>query len=112
MSDKCYFCEHERGPLAEQSEACDTCRDFNNFQVKKRMSSGQFYEYEKLKYAEEQFANQNEVFDIDTASMVLKDITAHMCLSTDRFGNKTLVINRYTFELIRKKYLDKKDDKK
>lgn len=48
MVRKCYFCEHDRGPLAYQMNACLTCRNFDNFQVKKRMSPRDMYEYEQL----------------------------------------------------------------
>lgn len=45
-------------------------------------------------------------FDRDTALSILKEFSRDMYPSHDLFGNKTLVINRYKFENIRKKYLD------
>lgn len=112
MNYKCHFCEHEHGPLAEQSEMCSQCHDFSMFQVKKRMSQRAQCQFKKLIHEEEQIANQNIVFDRDTALMILKDLTAHMRPSQDLFGNRTLVINRDGFELIRKKYLGNKGESK
>ncbi len=43
-----------------------------------------------------------------TALDVLKDVSKYARPSTDLFGNKTLVIDRDKFEMIRSKYLDKK----
>lgn len=43
-----------------------------------------------------------------TALDVLKDILKYARPNTDLFGNKTLVIDRDKFEMIRSKYLDKK----
>lgn len=108
MGEKCHFCEHERGPLVGQSEVCSTCRNFNNFQVKKRMSPRAFYEYEKIKKEEEWVNDQSVEFDRDTALMVLKAISSHMYLSHNIFGEKTLVINLNRFEAVRKKFLDGK----
>ena len=45
MIKKCYFCEHDRGPFANQMNACLTCRDFDNFQIKRRMSPREMYEF-------------------------------------------------------------------
>ena len=47
-------------------------------------------------------------FDRKTALMVLQVISNKMYPNLDIFGNKTLVINRYDFEAIRKKFLDKR----
>ena len=49
-------------------------------------------------------------FDRYTALEVLKALSSHMYPSYDLFGTKTLVINRDKFELIRKKFLDKKEE--
>lgn len=51
------------------------------------------------------------IYDIHRlhALAVLKDLSKDMYPSYDLFGNKTLVINRDKFEVIRKKYLDKEN---
>lgn len=48
------------------------------------------------------------MIDRDTALAILKDLSSYMQPSYDLFGRKTLVIDRDKFELIRKKYLDRK----
>ena len=102
---KCDFCEYDYGPIKKPSEACKTCKNCSNFKVKQRMHCIQQQRYEQLK-KEEADANDNSIkFDRRTALMVLKDLAKFMRPS---FGNKTLVIDRYKFELVRKKYLDKK----
>lgn len=108
---KCDFCEHECGPLMGQSEICSACRDSSNFQVKKRMNVKQAYEYEKFKKDMEWLCDQNTKFDRATALMVLQAISHRMRPSHNIFGEKTLVINRYDFEVVRKKFLDKKIQK-
>lgn len=108
MGEKCHFCEHERGPLVDQPEVCKTCRDFNNFEVSKRLTPGASYEYEKLKKEEEWINDQSIEFDRNTALAVLNAITAHIHTSTDLFGNETLVIDRHRFEAVRKKFLEVK----
>lgn len=52
MQKKCYFCEYDRGPLIEQSEICNTCHRSDKFQVKKRMSPRESYEYEMFRKEE------------------------------------------------------------
>lgn len=47
-------------------------------------------------------------FDRDTALEVLKDLSKHMYPSYDLYGKPTLEIDRYRFEEVRAKYLDKK----
>ena len=106
--EKCFFCEHDHGPLVDRSEVCSTCHNFNNFQVKKRLSPRETYEYEKLKKEEEWVNDQSIEFDRATALMVLSDLSHRMYPNHDIFGKKTLVITRDAFELVRKKYLDKK----
>lgn len=49
--------------------------------------------------------------DRKTALAVLQDISHAMYPSHDIFGNGTLVIDRYEFEVIRHKYLDSKCEK-
>ena len=106
---KCHFCTHDHGPLMSKPEECSTCRDFNNFQVKKRMSQRQMYEYERLR-KEEEWANDHSVnFDRDTAAMLLKDILRRMYRSSDKFGNKTMAIRCEEFEFVLKKYLSGKE---
>lgn len=47
---KCEFCEFDRGPYAQRlSNECADCRYFDKFQVKKRMSPRQAYEWELYK---------------------------------------------------------------
>ena len=46
------------------------------------------------------------MYDRDTALAILNDLSKNMRPDCDLFGNKTLVIHRYMFENIRKKYLD------
>ena len=61
---------------------------------------------------EEEWINDQSVeFDRDTALAVLKAISKHMYPSLDIFGNKTLVISRHNFEVVRRKFLDKKETK-
>lgn len=42
---KCEFCEFERGPLMSKPAECTACTRYNHFQVKKRMSPRQNYEW-------------------------------------------------------------------
>ena len=105
MHEKCFFCEHDRGPLAERSEKCDMCCNCNEFQLKTRLTPTALYEYEKLIHEQEWINDKTIEFDRDTAVMVLKALVKHMHPSTDLFGNKTLVIDRNRFEAVRKKFL-------
>lgn len=50
---KCFFCEHDRGPLAKSKPQCETCLNFNNFQVKKNMHPRQYHDWIKFKEREE-----------------------------------------------------------
>lgn len=50
--NKCFFCEHDRGPLAKTKPQCETCFNFKNFQVKKNMHPRQSYEWYKFKQRE------------------------------------------------------------
>ncbi len=49
-------------------------------------------------------------FDRWTALELLKDLSRNMYPDHDLFGQETLVIARGTFERIRAKYLDHKED--
>ena len=109
MKEKCDFCEYDRGPLMDRPEQCGTCIDNNNFQLKKRLPPSMVNEYAKFKRDEEWINDQSVEFDRDTALLVLGEISKRMHPSTDLFGNKTLTISRYNFEVIRKKFLDKKE---
>lgn len=51
-------------------------------------------------------ASSNSSFSRDTALAVLKELSNDMRPSYDLYGNKTLVIDRDDFEIIRHKYLD------
>ena len=104
---KCDFCKHDRSPLVETREACKTCCNFDNFQLKSRMTERESYEYEKLKKEEKWIDDDSVNFDRGTALMVLNALSSHMHASHDIYGNPTLVINRHRFEAVRKKYLDK-----
>jgi len=53
-----------------------------------------------------------DAIDRDTALSVLKDLTKDMYVDYDLFGNKVLCISVYTFEEVRKKYLDNKKGEK
>lgn len=108
MKEKCHFCEYDYGPLVGTSEVCRACHDCDKFQLKKRMTPMAAYKYEKLKKEEEWINDQSIVFDRDTALIVLNALSERMYPSTDIFGNKTLVIDRYRFEAVRKKFLDRK----
>lgn len=46
---KCEFCEFDIGPRVAMPSECAECRNFNNFQLKKRMHPRQAYEWEKYK---------------------------------------------------------------
>ena len=105
MKEKCQFCVHDHDPRAGKPDACKECRDLSNFQLKTRMSPREAYMYDQIVKEEEWIADQSEEFDRDTALAVLKAISKNMHASHDLFGNPTLVINRYRFEAVRKKYL-------
>ena len=105
---KCYFCEHERGLLDSRINPCLFCHNFDNFQLKNRMSPRQAWEYSQLERDEEWVNDRSVEFDRDTASMVLKDLLTRMSSSTDNFGRGTMTISSYAFELVMRKYLDEK----
>ncbi len=108
MIEKCHFCEYDYGPLMDKPEQCCTCKNNDNFRLKKRATPRMLLEFKQLE-RDEEWANDKSIeFDRDTALMILKEISKHMHPSTDLFGNKTLTIHRYQFELIRKKFLDNK----
>ena len=46
---KCEFCQFERGPRVAKLPECEECSNFKNFQLKKRMSPRQAYEWDKYK---------------------------------------------------------------
>jgi hypothetical protein len=47
---KCFFCEHDRGHIASTNPPqCDTCFNFKNFQVKKKMHPRQYHDWQKYK---------------------------------------------------------------
>ncbi len=102
---KCHFCKHDRGRI-DRSDECAACRHFDRFQLTDRMTVRSMYEYQNLK-AEEEWANdKSETFDRPTALAVLKALSNRMHPSTNLFGDPIFTIDRYTFELIRKKFLD------
>lgn len=110
MKEKCQFCEFDRGPIVGRLDICDECCDCDKFQVKKRMHPIESFKYEQLKKEEEWVNDRSVEYDRDTALAVLKALSANMYASHDLFGEPTLVINRYRFEAVRKKFLDKKED--
>lgn len=109
MGEKCQFCKHECGPLKRPSSKCATCVDCNDFEVKERIHPFESYKYEKFKETEEWVKDQSVEFDRKTALMVLNAISSRMRPSHDIFGNKTLEIDRYAFEAVRRKFLDRKE---
>lgn len=106
--EKCHFCKYDCGPLKGKPDACVQCDHFSNFKVKNRMTDLETHMYSKLIEEEEWIRDNSAEFDRDTALAVLKAISKHMHVSHDIFGNPTLVINRYRFEAVRKKFLDRK----
>ena len=100
-----------RDPPRKQPDICKACRNHNKFLIKRRMSERMKYEWEKFRKDEEWANDPNVKFDRETALMVLKDLSTRMYPSLDLFGNKTLVISRDKFELVRRKYLDRKEEK-
>ena len=106
MGYKCFFCEHDYGPHMQQSAECVTCHNYNNFQVKKRMSDREKCRYEQLLKEETKIKDQNTNYDKNTALAMLKELTKHMSLSRNMFGDEILVIRRDIFETVRKAFLD------
>ena len=47
LPGKCYFCEHNKGPLAEVPAQCESCEFYGNFQVKEHMTPKQKYQYKQ-----------------------------------------------------------------
>lgn len=106
MGEKCHFCEYDCGPKRKKLDVCQSCEHYNNFKVKTRMSEIQAYHYKRF-LEEEKWANEHDPnLDRNTALAVLKELSRAMRPSNDIFGNKTLVIGRRQFELIRRKFLD------
>ena len=110
-SEKCHFCEYDRGPHKGTLDVCVRCDRFSNFKAKTRMTDFEAHKYTELVKEEEWINDDSIEFDRDTALAVLKAISKHMYASHDIFGDPTLVINRYRFEAVRKKFLDKKKEK-
>ena len=46
---KCEFCQFDRSPRVAKLSECEECYNFKNFQLKKRMSPRQAYEWDKYK---------------------------------------------------------------
>ena len=105
IDKKCHYCKHDR-PLVDRSDVCATCHHFDRFQLKDRLTPKSEYEYKRLVEKEAWANDKTEKFDRPTALAVLKAMSEAMHPSTNIFGDKTLVIGRYDFELIRKKFLD------
>lgn len=107
--EKCNFCEYDRGPLKGKLDVCVQCDHCSNFKVKTRLTEFEAHKYTELIEEESWIIDDSVKFDRDTALAVLKAISKHMHASHDIFGEPTLVINRYRFEAVRKKFLDKKE---
>ena len=108
MNEKCQFCEHDHNPSKGKPDICVKCDRCSNFKAKTRMTIREKYRYDNL-VKEEAWVNDDlDDFDRDTALAVLKAISKHMHPSHNIFGEPTLVINRYRFEAVRKKFLDRK----
>ena len=106
MSGKCFFCEYDYGPVVGPSPKCCACFSHKLFEPKKHMSGHMAVMYEKFKSLEEGVDGGVENYDRATALAVLKALSKHLYPSHDLFGNATLVIDRYKFELVRKRFLD------
>lgn len=108
MGQKCYFCKHDRGPYVDKDSACITCRTHNHFEPHPRMSERMAQEYDMLYGEKSKTLKPDFEFDRATALAVLKDLSEHLSPSHNLFGDPTLVISRFQFEIVRKKYLDNK----
>ena len=106
--EKCHFCEHDCSPRTSKPEVCARCKQFSNFKAKTRMTDFEMHRYAKLVEEEEWINDTSIEFDRDTALAVLEAISKHMYLGHDRFGDPTLVINRYRFDAVKRKFLDRK----
>lgn len=108
---KCDFCEYDYGPMIGESGFCVTCENYNNFKLKSIMHPAQAYGY--MRYIQKEMW-LNDLIDVKydrrTALAVLNALSEHMYPSHDLFGNKTLVIDRDKFEVVRKKFLDRKGE--
>ena len=104
--DKCDFCKHDRGPLVGRLDICATCHHHDRFQPKERMNELEQVRYEKILRDEEWINDKSEEFDRATALKVLQALSHKMRPSLNMYGEKTLIISRYEFEVIRRKYLD------
>lgn len=119
LSEKCFFCEYDVGPLKQKPEVCVACCGRDNFRPKKHMMPRMKQAYEALIREEGEIdrltleTEKTTGFDRVTALAVLKDISACMYPSVEEvWGRKTLVIGRVDFERIRAKYLDNKGEEK
>lgn len=106
---KCEFCNYDYGPMIGESGFCVTCENYNNFKLKPVMQPAQAYEYKKFKRDEEWINDDSVKYDRKTALAVLNALSKRMYPSYDLYGNKTLVIDRDKFEVVRKKFLDKRE---
>ena len=104
--NKCDFCKHDRGPLVGRLDICAACHHRDRFQPKERMNELEQVRYEKILRDEEWINDKSEEFDRATALKVLQALSHKMHPSLNMYGEKTLVISRYEFEVIRRKYLD------
>lgn len=102
---RCDFCIHDAPKNGR--EVCKTCKAYDKFQLKPLRTSIEAHLYDTL-LKREAWIEEPIEFDRKTALMVLQAISHKMYPNVDIFGNKTLVINRYEFEDIRKKFLDKR----
>lgn len=111
MGQKCYFCKHDhgpRGPYATRDYPCKSCRKHDHFELNPRMPQRMALEYDMLYGEKSKTIKPDFEFDRDTALAVLKDLTAHLRAGHDIFGEPTLTISRFQFEIVRRKYLDNK----
>ena len=111
-SSKCFFCQYDTPPTKKPNDCCLNCASGSNFKEKERMSKGMKFEYEEHMALERWAEDCGDTMDKDTALAVLKDFTKFAYPSLDIFGGKTLVIRRDKFEMIRKKYLDRKVERR
>lgn len=102
---RCDFCIYDAPK--KHREFCKTCKNYNKFELKVLRTPLEQHLYEKL-LEREAWIEEPIEFDRKTALIVLQAISHKMYPSLDIFGNKTLVINRYEFEAIRQKFLDKR----
>ena len=106
-SGECCVCACGGGCLAGHGD--DDFSPATKEQIIERLDKGQYKEcteYMKMYLKSKYNYDYQKKFDRNTALAVLSDISHSMYPSFDIFGNKTLVISRSAFEVIRKKYLD------